>query len=810
MKMISMLLEHKGGKMEIQSIYSNHQLNKMAKDLYQETRNKKRLDGWFYALEAKLDCLDSLPDDSNMIKSAFALQAIVQKIPLSISENNIFAGSQDDAFSRTYALINPAFKVESFTGYNDVVGIFSDIEPNDDITEARITSLKERYEKTQYVQELNQVNTDSIKYTKEAVFFIEQVTGHVIPDFKPLLQFGIDRFIKEASDKEIKENNVKYKDGYKAMKIALEAYIILSNRYADLAKEKANQCTGNDKKRFLLMENTLRHSIHTGAKNLYEALQLFLIAWQCMCLEQIVNPYAFSVGNADRIFEPYRALEDTDRETASALFKHFLVFYNVGDRSWAISQNLILSGKSIDGQDLTNPTTYALLDAYYDMNLPQPILSIKLHRNTPDELYKEIGRFLFTPGALTPSFFNDDELFDVLSAHGIEQNDLEDYSVAGCQEPLIMGKDNGNTTNTWLNLAKILELTLNNGYSTLTGEKIGLSYRELGYDSTNPEEILYGIREAFYKNTKIIIDLMVEQGNNASKAISNLAVPFLSTAMGGLENGIDMRDYEEQGTKYNASGCLIHGSTVVSDSFVAIDDLLKYRPEDASNLLEALRNNFEGYEELHQFLSTAPKFGNSLPEADNEAEAVVTKVANFVNESKNYLGNSFRSDFSTPSTHLLYGYWVGALPNGRKSREMLNYGLDPLYGEATNGIGLRVLSARKLPYELMPGGAATHFGLDPKYFKGDNYYQKGIEVKNKIVKPYFFGHKEDHAAPFYFYVNVTTPEILRAVLKDPQKYAPSGVYIMRIHGTFVNFLDLSPSIQDDIIRRLDLKSTVTC
>ena len=39
------------------------------------------------------------------------------------------------------------------------------------------------------------------------------------------------------------------------------------------------------------------------------------------------------------------------------------------------------------------------------------------------------------------------------------------------------------------------------------------------------------------------------------------------------------------------------------------------------------------------------------------------------------------------------------------------------------------------------------------------------------------------------------------------KYAPSGVYIMRIHGTFVNFLDLSPAIQEDIIRRLDLEST---
>jgi hypothetical protein len=60
---------------------------------------------------------------------------------------------------------------------------------------------------------------------------------------------------------------------------------------------------------------------------------------------------------------------------------------------------------------------------------------------------------------------------------------------------------------------------------------------------------------------------------------------------------------------------------------------------------------------------------------------------------------------------------------------------------------------------------------------------------------------------FYLYVNVTTPDMLRKIKENPQKYAPSGVYIMRIHGTFVNFLDLSPAIQNDIILRLDLQST---
>ena len=170
---------------------------------------------------------------------------------------------------------------------------------------------------------------------------------------------------------------------------------------------------------------------------------------------------------------------------------------------------------------------------------------------------------------------------------------------------------------------------------------------------------------------------------------------------------------------------------------------------------------------------------------------------------KNYLGNSFRPDFSSPSTHLLYGYWVGATPDGRHSREMLGYGVDPLYGDASNGMGYRVLSSFGLPYEKMNGGYASHFGVDPNYFKGNTFEKKGAEFGERIIKPLFFNKMKKGISPFYLYVNVTTPQTLRKVLENPKKYAPSGVYIMRIHGTFVNFLDLSPAIQQDIIKRLD-------
>ena len=124
----------------------------------------------------------------------------------------------------------------------------------------------------------------------------------------------------------IKKTEGKEGNGYKAFAIALESASILANRYADLAEEKMNGATPERKAQLEIMAKTLRKVPENGAKNLFEAIQAFIIMWQIMCLEQTPNPFAFSVGNADRIFEPYR--NGLDRDTAASLFKHFLVFFD--------------------------------------------------------------------------------------------------------------------------------------------------------------------------------------------------------------------------------------------------------------------------------------------------------------------------------------------------------------------------------------------------------------------------------------------------------------------------------------------------
>lgn len=792
--------------MKIQSIFTSEEITRMAKERFREERATDHLEGWFLAKEIAMECDTLFAGEPDCIRIAKTQREIMKRIPLWISDFNLFAGTQDDSFARSYALINPEFTVDSFRGYCDPVAVFGDIDPIGDITQDRIDRLKQYNNETRFADALRSTYELAGDSTSEAIFFVEQVTGHLIPDVRPILEHGVLAIQERLRQNRENTEDPEKSDYFHAMIIALDSVLVLAGRYADIALEKQEGAEGKEKEKYVLMEQTLRKVPGQGAGSLYEAIQSFLLVWQTMCLEQAPNPFAFSVGNADRIFEPYRAVEALDRSMSAALLKHLLVFFNVGDRSWAISQNLMVGGKSNKGEDLTSLSSYALLDAYYDMNLPQPILSVKLHKDTPRELYESLGRFLFTPGCLTPSFFNDDALFTVLRERsGIDPRDLENYSVAGCQEPLIMGKDNGNTTNSWLNLGKILELTIHEGVSSISGKRFEVPGRA-GKEG-NGLEILKNIRELFYKNLDYYIEKMTVCANAASEAVSILQVPFLSSMMGGAESGIDVRDIHRQGTKYNGSGCLVHGLSVVADAFAAIDTLVSERPSDAGRMIEALRTDFSHDPEMQQYLSMAPKYGNHVSLVDKEAAEVAHKVCDQLASKKNYLGNPFRPDFSTPSTHLLYGYWVGATPDGRKAREMLGYGIDPLYGEAHMGLGLRILSNMKLPFEKMNGGYASHLGVNPGYFKSASYGEKGIEFKHKIIEPLFFNQMKEGVSPFYLYVNVTTPEMLRKVLEEPKKYAPSGVYIMRIHGTFVNFLDLSPAIQEDIIKRLDLEST---
>ena len=139
--------------------------------------------------------------------AARKLKAVAEKLPLSISASAVFAGSQNDAFSSSYALIHPSFKVEEFKGYCDPLAVFSDLGEEEGMTPERIGSVKEYYADTAYVRDLKKAYEGCTEQTEEALFFVEQVTGHLIPDFSRLIREGsaavkADILAKEGAEKE--------------------------------------------------------------------------------------------------------------------------------------------------------------------------------------------------------------------------------------------------------------------------------------------------------------------------------------------------------------------------------------------------------------------------------------------------------------------------------------------------------------------------------------------------------------------------------------------------------------------------------
>ncbi len=789
------------------SILQNNNMAEILAEGVEKVRSYKRsqetVTDWFFVQEIKMKHHQAMlsaginPDDAE--GQAELLVRIIKDMPLNIIPGSAVPGSQDAGFSPSYALINPSFKVEKFAGYCDPVAIYDDIEPDNasGLTRERIEEVRAYWKDTEYVRRLKDVYEKTGSLTGEVVFFVEPVTGHTIPDFRDYLKYGVANRIEAARSLGTPYGN--------AMATALEAVVILGERFRQLALALAAGTEDeSEKARLTAMADVLSRIPWAPAGDLYDAVIMYTLLWQVMVIEQAPNPYAFSVGNIDRILSPYYQQSTMSRECAVELVRNLLCFLQVGKRCWAISQNVLVGGKDEGGNDMTDEMTYIVLDAFYKTNDPQPALSMKVHAKTPDDLYDSAARFFFTPGHSTPSIFNDDSVFPLLAAQGINSDDLPDYSIAGCQEFLIMGKASLNTTNSWLNLAKVLELACNDGKSLISGEQLGPTWAELGYEGI--DNAYEHIEELFFKMLENILPAMEQAANSCTDLLGEYKpVPFTSAVMDSLNSGRDMRNPENPGVRYHASGCLIHGVSVVNDSFQAIQNALSTGKWTAVDIRNALQKDFSGFDELRSFLLNQPRYGNGNDIIDKRAALFTGKISDMVSKLKNTAGNKFLADFSTPSTHLLYGFWVGATPDGRNARQMLGYGIDPLSDSVCASLPERIISYWKMPYHKMTGGYASHIGIDPATLRDKKTLkQKSYWMRDSVIKPLMRlgeGHEE---APYYVYFNIDSVEHLRKVLDNPEKYAPTGIYIMRIHGTFVNFLDLSPAIQEDIMKRIEV------
>lgn len=595
---------------------------------------------------------------------------------------------------------------------------------------------------------------------------------------------------KEAYDK---------KADLEAMAISCDAMIIFGKRYAELARKMAAETTDEQRKKDLLLiaENCDVVPEH-APKTFHQAIQMYWFVHVGITTE--LNTWdAFSPGRLDQHLNPFYEKDVEEgrltREGAQELLECMWVKFNnqpappkVGitlkeSGTYTDFVNLNTGGIRPDGQDGVNEVSYIILDVMDEMKLVQPSSNVQISRKTPQKFLKracEISR----KGWGQPAFYNTEAIIQELLNAGKTIEDARLGGTSGCVETGCFGKEAYVLTG-YMNLPKILELTLNNGFDKYTGKQVGIETGD-PRDFKTYEELF----EAYKKQLHYMVDVKV-RGNAIIERIcaEHMPCPLMSSIVDDcIAKG---KDYQRGGARYNTRYIQGVGIGTITDSLAAI----KYNVYDnekfsMDTLLKAMEANFEGYEaELNMVKNKTPKYGNDDDYADDIMKEVFNLYHGEVTGRPTVNGGHYRVDMLPTTCHVYFGEVMGASPNGRLAEKPVSEGISPEKGGDTNGPTAVIKSCAKMDH-LITGGTLLNQRFAPSVVQGE----EGLDNMANLIRAYF--NMDGHHIQF----NVFDKNVLLAAQKNPDEYKD---LIVRVAGYSDHFNNLSRALQDEIIGRTE-------
>jgi formate C-acetyltransferase len=638
-------------------------------------------------------------------------------------------------------------------------------------------------------------------------FMEQRAPGHTVLDDK-IYRKG---FLDFKADIESAKQKLDYgsdADAYEklkeleAMSICCDAIIRFAERHSEKAAEMARHETNLQRREELERISAICANVPANApRDFWEALQAYWFVHLGVISE--LNTWdSFCPGHLDQHLFPFykKGLEDgtLTREKARELLECFWVKFNnqpappkVGvtaeeSATYTDFANINIGGLRPDGSDGANELSYLILDVIDEMRLIQPSTNIQLSKKSPDRLLKR-GCEIIRKGWGQPSLFNADLIVDELVRQGKAVEDARSGGISGCVETGCFGKEAYILTG-YLNLPKILEVTLNNGVDPRTDNKIGAS---TGDPSTfNSFDELF---EAFNKQLKHFVDIKVRGSNVIERLFAaQMPAPFLSILIDDcIKKG---RDYNDGGPRYNTTYIMPVGIGTLTDSLTAIKrHVYDERNLTMPQLLKTLRENFEGHELIRQMLwNKTPKYGNDDDYADELLQAAFNSLYSAISGRKNTKGGFYAVNYLSTTCHIYFGSVLGATPDGRRAHEPVSEGVSPVQGADTRGPTAVMKSVAKMDH-VRTGGTLLNQKFSPSLLEGD----MGIDNLAHLVRSYFKldGH--------HVQMNVVTAETLREAQANPEKHRD---LIVRVAGYSDYFCDLGKSLQDEIIARTEHKS----
>ncbi|MCY9872599.1 pyruvate formate lyase family protein [Vibrio barjaei] len=508
-------------------------------------------------------------------------------------------------------------------------------------------------------------------------------------------------------------------------------------------------------------------------------LQGIQLSWLYSLCSGVVNFGRMDDYLGDLLVADLEAGRITERQAINYIRSHYRL---IEARKTTVNGRVVVGGLGRRNPETADVYCKLAIQAVRENKDTEPQFTLRIYKGMNQDVYQD-ALAAIGEGLTYPILYNDDvNVPAVMNSMQISEQDAQHYVPFGCGEFVLSGKSVG-TPNTCINILKILNIALTGGTDFWDGQN-----KSGGTTLLQPEQVTSF--DDVVKNYKDLLDFYIELTSKAqafSYQVMNQEVGFLFTSIltddciGRSKALLDGGVYKLGGTNET------YGNTNAYDSLAAIKKVIfEDKKYSYSELIQALRVNFDGYDRMKYDLINAPKFGNDDAYVDDIAVEMHEYICNGIKNSAAKVGmDSYLVVIINNQVNTEWGRATSASADGRHTGVYMSNANNPQSGADKNGPTAMLNSLAKLKAEVHAGSVQNM-----KFSK--NMYQNKRMIVEALLDGYF-----EQGGP-QIMVSVVGKGELEDAYHNPEKY-PN--LVVRVGGFSAKFVNLDKDVQLEILNR---------
>ena len=598
---------------------------------------------------------------------------------------------------------------------------------------------------------------------------------HSVGNFGKIINHGLVG-IKD----DIKKSKVNHQDDIEATEFLetqmdfCNTVIKFAQKCSDKAIEAAKKTENKEYKENLIkLSEGLKNVPENPAESFYEAVLSLYV-----CYSYIPD----SIGLIDRYLYPYykNDIEKgvlTPEKAAEYLQELFLMLqariHKSSDRFYRGGEShFCIGGYLENGKDGFNDLSRLIVDSLMELPTWIPQISLRWTDKTPHEVL----RYMMDCERKDPNkriaFVNDIPRINGLMKYtGLSYEDAVSYTMIGCNEialpgGIVFGFDP-------MNVVRCVQNTFFDRSADIIKAKTFDEFyhifeEEMFNDLWEADRIGNGFQAIRSRDCNLVSNIFIDGCIENAKSVTK----------GGTDT-------------YIAVGLLIGISNVIDSLSVTKQLVFDEKKVTMEQLIVALQNNWNGYEDLREYiLKKGMFFGNDEPCSNDIAHRFFKSLDDW-NNGDNYLKKPwiFGNLVGYNEHHKFFGNNTKATPDGRFDGDMIGFGIGQSEGKDRNGLTALLSSVAKCdPYSILTGPSVTNVLLDEQLVKNNENFEKLVYLFESYFK----------MGGTHFQLTYVSKEDLINAKKTPDKYKNLRV---RVSGFSDYFVFLNEGLQDEIIQR---------